>query len=80
MAKKTITVEVELCGLEFILTGNYYPATMDTREQPGDPAEFEIDGAELYGADAMELIETYLYEDIQEKALEEIEKDYLGDV
>lgn len=45
----TMTVEFDHEGHKYVAEGTYFPGSYDTRDQPGDPAEFSVDACTYDG-------------------------------
>ncbi len=71
MNKKQVTHEIEFYGLKIEVAGCYYKGSFETREQPADPQEFEIDAVYLNDENITELLEN------SDDKLEELERKIL---
>lgn len=54
MGKKVI--DIEFNGIDLKCYGNYFSGRSETREQPEEPAEFEIDQITYNGVDVTSLV------------------------
>ena len=54
MSKKAIDIEYN--GIDLRCYGNFFGGRMETREQPEEPAEFEIDQITYNGVDVTSLV------------------------
>ena len=76
---KLIEVEVTAGGVDITVSGYYSPEEPmvmyyeDGSGYPGCSAEFEIDSIQVNGTDITELVSDYMYNDIVEKVIENIE-------
>ena len=76
---KTIEIELNIGGVDITVSGYYSPEEpmvmydSDMAGYPGSPADFEIDSIQVNGTDITELVSDDIYDEIKEKALDNIE-------
>jgi hypothetical protein len=76
---KTIEIELNIGGVDITVSGYYSPEEPmvmyypDGSGHPGYPSTFEIDSIQVNGTDITELVSDDIYDEIKEKALDNIE-------
>jgi len=66
-----MNIEIEYCGENIEVSGNYFPEEEMTSYYSGYPAEFEIDAIFYEGVDIFPFLENQL-DDVEFKVLEKI--------
>ena len=76
---KEIEIELNIGGVDITVSGHYSPEEpmvmydSDMAGYPGCPAEFNINSIQVNGTDITELVSDEIYEEIIEKAIDNIE-------
>ena len=76
---KTVEIELNIGGVDITVSGYYSPEEPmvmyypDGSGHPGYPSTFEIDSIQVNGTDITELVSDDIYDEIKEKALDNIE-------
>lgn len=76
---KTVEIELNIGGVDITVSGYYSPEEAivmyypDGSGHPGYPSTFEIDSIQVNGTDITELVSDEIYDEIKEKALDNIE-------